>query len=167
MSMTEEKERLKFSIGRFDHYYDSVNNKCNVFLGFSIFIFGALGSFYPTLLKIVDCGACIHGFMTLSMSICIWIMIVVIRASNPYLASEKGSLLYFSSISSMEKNEFLTLSSEETPADELTDLRTQAFQLATGLKRKFEKLKTVGLLFTVQFILFIPLTILIINNLKN
>lgn len=167
MSVLEEKERLKFSIGRFDHYYDSVNNKCNVFLGFSIFIFGALGSFYPMLLKIVDCGFCIHGIMTLSMFICIWIMIVVIRASNPYLTTEKNSLLYFGSISSMKESEFLILSSEETPEDELADLRIQVFQLANGLKRKFERLKIAGLLFTVQFILFIPLAILIINNLKN
>lgn len=165
--MSMEKERLRFSIGRFDHYYDSINNKCNVFLALSIFIFGALGGFYPTLLKNVDCGVCVHSLMTFSMFVSILIMIVVINASTPYLTNEKDSLLYFNSVTSMGKPEFLRLSEAETEDDEITDLRTQTFLLAKGLSKKFEKLKTAGILFAFQFLLFIPLTILIINNLKK
>lgn len=164
--MEREKDRLRFSIGRFDHYYDSVNNKCNVFLALSIFIFGALGGFYPTLMKIADCGACTHTLMTLMMFICVLIMIVVLRASSPYITSEKDSLLYFNSVSNMEQAEFSKLSEDETKDRELVDLRNQTFLLATGLRGKFEKLKVAGILFTLQFILFIPLTLLIINNLK-
>lgn len=164
--MEHEKERLKFCIGRYDHYFDSINNKCNVFLALSIFIFGALGGFYPTLLKIVDCGACIHTLITFSMTICVLNMIIVITASTPYLTTEKDSLIYFNSVFSMGKNEFTKLSEHETENVELEDLRNQTFLMATGLNKKFEKLQSAGILFTIQFILFIPLIILIINNLK-
>ncbi len=37
-----EFERLIFCINRYDHYYDSVNNKSNVFLVISTFIVGGL-----------------------------------------------------------------------------------------------------------------------------
>jgi len=50
--------------------------------------------------------------------------------------------------------------------DEIIDLRTQVHQLSSGLKSKFSLLRIAGILFLLQFILFIPLFILIINNLK-
>lgn len=55
-----EKERLLLCISRYDHYYDSVNNKSNVFLTLSIFVVGGLVAGYSTLMDKVACNSYLH-----------------------------------------------------------------------------------------------------------
>lgn len=161
-----EKERLKFCIGRFDHYYDTINNKSSVFLGLSTFIVGGLVAGYPSLIFLINCSFLIHSLMVVLLGIGITIMIIVVLAATPFQGKESESLHFFGSISKMEKEQFCnnsTLCSEE---DELKDLRSQVQYLSRGLASKFNKLKWAGRLFTVQFSLFVPLITLIIYNLK-
>ena len=162
-----EKERLHFCIGRYDHYYDSINNKSSVFLGLSTFIVGGLVAGFFALPDFTDCTPWICILMTLLILLGIFIMIIVVLASTPFLGKGNTSLLYFGSISCHSHDDFCQKS--QTPGtgyDELADLRTQVHQLASGLSSKFYKLKIAGILFAVQFTLFIPLFLLIINNLK-
>lgn len=162
-----EKERLKFCIKRFDHYYDSVNNKSAVFLGLSTFIVGGLVAAYPSILSLVNCGFFVHVLMLSVIGIGLGIMIIVIMASTPFLTTDTNSLHYFSSISCMTKDQYCNRSSTTcTEEDELIDLREQVHQLSGGLNNKFKKLKWAGKLFTIQFCLFIPLILLIVFNLK-
>ena len=37
-----EKDRLKYTINRFDHYFDSVNNKSAVYIAINTFITGGI-----------------------------------------------------------------------------------------------------------------------------
>lgn len=162
-----EKERLKFCIERFDHYYDSINSKSAVFLALSTFIVGGLITAYPTLLAKVDCNLWVHLIMTALIGTGLTIMIIVILASFPFLSDDTTSIFYFGAIGSIEKGTFEERSRNLEEEDELIDLRNQVYQLSCGLRNKFRKLKTAGIIFTIQFILFIPLIILLITNLKQ
>lgn len=162
-----EKERLLFCIGRYDHYYDSVNNKSSVFLGLSTFIVGGLVAGYFILPEYVNCIPSIYLLMILLIMLGIIIMIVVVKAATPFLSKGSDSLLYFGSVSSFSEDDFCTTSMQSVSIDdELADLRKQVHQLASGLTSKFSKLRLAGILFTIQFVIFIPLLLLIINNLK-
>lgn len=161
-----EKERLQFNIQRFDSYYDSVNSKCGVFLALSTFIVGGLATAYSPIINAVNCGWCIHALMSSLIGLGVLIMIIVIRASTPFLNSEKKSLLYFGCIAGMGRETFIIKSKASSGEDDLTDLRNQVYDLATGLRLKFKRLRLAGWLFTIQFILFIPLLITLIHNLK-
>lgn len=165
--MEREKERLKFCIGRYDHYYDSVNNKSNVYLTLSVFIFGGLMGIYPTILEKTNSNIWVNIFMLLIMLIGLTAMLITVLASRPFLTKETDSLLFFQSVSNMGLSEFETQSSNASDEQEIKDLRVQTFQLASGLKAKFIKLRLVAGLFALQFALFIPLIFLILNNLKK
>lgn len=162
-----EKERLLFSIQRFDTYYDSVNNKCTVFLALSTFIVGGLVTAYSSIIEAVDCGKFIHLLIYSVIGIGVLIMIIITFASTPFLDSEKKSLLYFGCISAMSRDCFITKSNGSSEEENLNDLRNQVYDLATGLRQKFTKLRLAGRLFTLQFILFVPLLIVLIYNIKH
>jgi hypothetical protein len=162
-----EKERLLFCIGRYDHYYDSVNNKSSVFLGLSTFIVGGLIVGFFAIKDFVVCTPWIYLLMIALILLGIVIMIVVILAATPFVSKGTDSLHYFGSISCQTHDEFSIQSFENiSTEDELKDLRLQVHQLACGLSSKFSKLKIAGIMFTIQFVLFIPLLMLIIHNLK-
>ncbi|WP_300601908.1 hypothetical protein [Niabella sp.] len=162
-----EQERLKFCVERYDHYYDSINNKATVFLTLGTFITGGLVAGYPTLLEKVNCGICIHLLMGLLLSLGLAIMIIVAWTSVPFLKSGGNSLYYFNDISAIPMSDFGNYSQSVTEADEILDLREQVYQLAAGLSGKFKKLRIAGYLLITQFFLFIPLIIVIISNLKK
>lgn len=162
-----EKERLKYCIDRFDNYYDSVNNKSSVFLGLSTFIVGGLIAGYFAVSLYVDCGFWIHALMISLTGIGIAIMIIVVKAATPFLTKNDDSLHFFGAIACLDGPSFCIKSATPcTDEDELKDLRNQVHQLACGLTGKFKKLKIAGILFTIQFYLFIPLFLMILCNLK-
>lgn len=162
-----EKERLLLSIGRFDHYYDSINNKCSVFLALSTFIVSGLVASYPTLIDRINCGWFFHCLMSLLLALGLAIMIVVALASTPFRSSKSGSLLYFRSIAELTQQDFCRRSESETEDAYLIDLRKQTYALATGLESKFSRLRIAGILLVSQFFLFIPLVINILINIKK
>jgi len=161
-----EKERLKFCIGRFDHYYDSVNTKSNVLLAFEVFITGGLVSLYPFLLGKVNCTICVHLILGALIALGLSAILIIKIATTPYLSPGSGSLFYFGSIANMSEHQFITRSEQMTDPEELTDLRKQTSALAKGLAGKFHKLRIASIMITIQFALFIPLIILILINLK-
>lgn len=162
-----EQERLKFAIGRFDHYCDSVNNKCTVFLTLSTFIVGGLIAGYPVLLDKVECGGCTHLLMSTLLILGLAIMIIVSKASIPYTKGKSNSLLFYGDIADIPLATYAAASTTQDAAKELQDLREQSYYLAKGLKCKFRHLQIVGYLMIIQFALFVPLFIIIICNLKN
>ncbi len=162
-----EKERLKFCIERFDQYYDNINNKSNIFLGLSIFIIGSLVTGYQKLMSIVCPNLTIQVLYLLILCIAIVCALLMILASTPYLSKETNSVYYFGSISKMNNGDFMVKSYSLSNEDDLDDLRLQTHSLATGLKRKFKRLRLASMLIALQILLCIPLIILIICNLKQ
>jgi hypothetical protein len=161
-----EKERLKFCIERFDYYFDTVNNKSAVFLALGTFMVGGLVASYPYLKENVNCTIWLHFFFLLSVALGLTAMIIVIMATTPYLSTQSSSKFYFYSIAAITEESFCIDSKAYSDQDELSDLRVQVHRLASGLKKKFKRLRVAGILYTLMFFVFIPLISLIITNLK-
>lgn len=165
-----EKDRLIFTIERYDHYYDSVNNKGNIVLGFSTVIFGALLTIYPalndkvefnSLMYVMLIGACLFGFLAM-----ITLLITSIPYSRSKIKSSTNSLLFYQSVADRSKSEFLKSTEEYTEDDEINDLRNQTYDLAKGLSQKFKNLKRAIYFIIVQMIILVPLIILILTHIK-
>lgn len=162
---TNEIERLKYTIDRFDHYYDSINSKGALFLALQTFITGGLITSYPLLMKSMNKGIIwMHMNMASLIILGVLILILVVYSTMPYLSKGIESLFYFGSIADQNKDEFYKNSKSLKKKKELNDLRNQVHGLAGGLSKKFEKLSWAGKLFILQFILFIPLVILLMIN---
>lgn len=161
-----EKERLEFCVGRYDHYFDSINNKSNVLLSLEIFIVGGLVAAYPSLMDKVDCNFWLHLNMAILISAGVANLLLITWTSIPFQSKEDNSLLYFGAVSKLTQAEFQHRSSTALADGEITDLRNQVHALATGLHKKFKRLQLAGYLLMIQFVFFIPLIILIVKNLK-
>jgi hypothetical protein len=163
----KELERLKFCIERFDHYFDSVNNKNNILLGFTTFIVGGLVALYPSFIEKVNITLCLQTIYFITIGLGVLSMLLMIIAATPFLKSENISIFYFGSISKMSKEDFLQMSENQTLSNQLIDMREQAFVLAKGLYKKFLMIRIACIFITIQFILFIPFIILLTINLKQ
>lgn len=161
-----ERDRLKFSIERFDHYYDSVNSKCAVFLALSTFIVGALSTGYPLIIEKTTGSIWIHLFVFVLVGLGLTIMITVILAATPFCSKGGDSLLYFGSIGELAPKDFQERSANLSADDELTDFRNQVHQLSQGLQGKFKSLRLAGKLITALFFSLIPFFILIAYHIK-
>lgn len=160
-----EKDRLKYSIDRFDHYYDSVNNKSAVYIAINTFITGGI----IVLLTQSDivCRMSNIGKFCIGILLLIGIsnLILLSLASIPYFSKKQDSILYFGSISQMKQSEFNKSSKNYTNKGELKDLRLQAYLLAKGLTVKFTRLKFAGIMLVIQFVLLFIILFLILINL--
>lgn len=162
-----EKERLKFCIERFDHYYDSTNNKSAVFLAIGTFVLGGLIAAYPYISDNVPCSIWVYGTYYTSAALAVTTLIVVILAATPYLTQSNESAYYYGSIASKSKEEFSIESGSFDAVKDLTDLRDQVHGLANGLKRKFKLLYLAGRLYLLMFISIAAFAIALLINLKT
>ncbi len=163
----EKQDHLKFCIERFDHYYDSINNKSALFLAVNTFIVGGLIAIYPNIQSTFDCGHWINSIFTIIVLAGLASTLLTLFAGIPFLAKSSNSMLYFGSIATTPLNKFKTSVSELTPETLQEDYLTQIHQLSTGLLKKFQKLKWAGYLIFFEFVLAIPLIILLMNNIKK
>jgi hypothetical protein len=162
-----EKDRLLFCIGRFDQYYDSVNNKGNVILALSTFLVGSEIAAYPFFLE--NRILSVYAFILYGLTIMAGFsaIIMILRASIPYTSCEhKSSLWFFRDIANLSSSGFNERSKTLTDDEELMDLRTQTHDLAIGLKKKFYRLKIAGNLLIVQLSLLVPFFTIVYKNLK-
>ena len=164
--MIMEKERLKYTIGRFDHLYDIVTNKSNIALGFGTVIFGVLLAVYPSLTKVVNFTLWLHINLAVLVALGFVSVIILIIASIPHQTPDSESVFYFRSISKLGEASFSKKSKELSDVDEMIDLRNQTYFLAKGLTAKFIKLRVALILIGTQFLLLIPYIIQILLNLK-
>ncbi len=163
-----EKDRLTFCIERFDHYYDSVNNKSAVFLGLGTFVIGGLLALYSYLSDNNEFTILMWGSLILAVAFAFVAILVVIFASIPYKSNgDDKSLLYYNSIASKDLMTFSKESEEYNEEDELSDLREQVHKLSMGLKIKFQRLRFAVILFVLIFLSLIPLFVKIILLIKN
>lgn len=162
-----EKERLKFCIERFDHYYDSTNNKSAVFLAIGTFVLGGLIAGYPYIVENVSCSAWVYGSYYLSVILALTALIIVIWAATPYLTRGIESMYYYCSIASKSKEEFGDASEKQKAGDDLADLRDQVHGLAKGLAKKFKLLYFAGRLYFMMFIAIAVFAISVLINLKT
>jgi hypothetical protein len=161
-----EKERLLFTIERFDQYFESVNNKSNIELGIASFIVGGIVAIYPSLLEHIELSIWIkiNFFSIVSVGICA--MLFIILALKPHLTPKSNSVIYFQSIANKKKEEFESASEKYSDLQELADLREQTYLLATGLSNKYKRLKLSTWILALQIFLLLPFISLVIINQK-
>ncbi|WP_320167836.1 Pycsar system effector family protein [Mangrovibacterium marinum] len=162
-----EKERLKFCIERFDHYYDSTNNKSGVFLAIGTFVLGGLIAGYPYIVENVTCSAWMYGSYYLSAALALTALIIVIWSATPYLTRGGESMYYYGSIASKSKEEFSNSSERQESDEDLADLRNQVHGLAKGLSQKFGLLYWAGRVYLIMFIAIAVFAASILINLKT
>lgn len=158
-----EKDRLKCTINRFDHYFDSVNNKTAVYIAINTFITGGVIVLLTQTEIVKDLIIAGQVIVWLLLITGIINLIVLSIASIPFFSTKPKSIYYFGAISKMTQSDFNKTSKNYTQKEELKDLRSQAFVLSEGLTKKFTKLKLAGILLVIQFsmLLLILTTILI------
>ncbi|GAL64831.1 Pycsar system effector family protein [Algibacter lectus] len=159
-----EKDRLKYTIDRFDHYFDSVNNKSAVYIAINTFITGGVIALLTQTEIVCDMSTIGKVSIGLLLFIGILSLIVLSIASIPFFSTKPDSLYYFGAISKMKQSEFNKTSKNYSDKDELQDLRSQVHILSNGLTTKFSRLKFAGILLVVQFFLLIPTLYFILIN---
>lgn len=167
--MDNKYEHAKFIIERFDHYYDTINNKGSFYIGLNTFIFGGLCAGYISIENKVNQGCLFWLLLVLTFLICIISIFLTITAVSPFLKDndnndDNASLIFFGGISKYSLNNFLERIKEEDDDSVKEEMYRQVHCLAKGLKSKFKKLSVVSYLLASQFFCT---TIFIIYIIKN
>lgn len=167
--MIEKKiELLKFIIGRYDHYYDSVNNKANLYLALNTFLLGGLATVYYGLGQQAGISRPCFILMTIMLILNVWSITVALMATKPYnntvTDNKDGSLIYFGDVADYPANMHEKLFNDYNEDRQYKDLVTQTHLLAIGLKRKFKFMGTATYLLAGQILLTLIIFLLIINK---
>lgn len=160
-----EKDRLIYTINRFDHYFESVNNKTAVYIAINTFVLGGILAGYVNVNQYIKKYEDIFNvILCLILGLGLITLIILVLASIPYFSKKPNSLFYFGTIGSLSKEDFIKQSKKYDSKDELKDLRNQVHILSKGLNKKFERLKLSGNLLVFQFIGLIPLIVIFLVN---
>lgn len=158
--MEEKYEHARFAIARYDHYYDTVNNKGAFYISLNTFMLGGLfAGFFSW-----------HG--SLEKTDFLWTVLLLFAACNllsstltviaihPFVKTspkkEQRSLIFFASVAQFEQENFVQAFMQQEHEKRTSDTIAQLWHLAKGLTRKFRLLKMAGWLILAQFVLLIP-----------
>jgi hypothetical protein len=169
MSSQDKYEHAKFVIERYDHYFDTVNNKGAFYIGLNTFLLGGLFAGFIALHEKVSKPYYLWVLLIL-FAICNLISsIITILAIHPYVntskKSAKKSLMFFGSVATYDREIFGNAFMQQDQQHIGKDTVTQVWFLARGLTIKFRRLKFAGYLIIVQFFILIPIIYSIIKNL--
>lgn len=160
-----EKERLNFNVNRFDHYYDTINNKIAVYIAINTFLLGGiLGTYFTINSKIINCKEMFFLFMIIITLIGLATIAVLIYASVPFLNYKSSSLYYFGTIAQNTLEEYKEKSKKRDEKEDFKDLREQVYFLSQGLNKKFTILKWTGYSMLLQVIVLVFVALIIFNN---
>jgi Family of unknown function (DUF5706) len=142
VTIKERNEELKFTIARFDHYYDSVNNKGNLYVAINTFILAGAITGYVTL----DAK---HHFAILILILFIITIVsnfvsfcFTLAAIKPYFNKVTSkSLIYFYDIANLNDSQFKLIWENLNDKNWHDDLVKQSKRLSEGLSNKFQLLK--------------------------
>lgn len=157
-------ENLKFTIDRFDHYYESVNSKTNLYITLNTFIISVVSAISSKI--IVQLGNTFWSkFLVISIIIIASISVIyTIWSSLPYLRSDNDSVFYFGYVSNLSLKDLLSKLEASSTESSAQDLAQQLHALAQGLENKFNKLRIAGALLILEFTLIALLSILFITT---
>jgi hypothetical protein len=159
-----EIDRLIHNIERFDHYFDSVNNKSALYIAINTFVTGGIIAIFNQKEFICNCHFTSYYSLGIALLLGVLSLIFLINTSIPYFSTKPDSLYYFGSISKIDKTLFFEKSISYTDEETLSDLRKQVYILSKGLTKKYRKLQVIGYLLILQFILLLPTIYLIIKT---
>lgn len=166
-SVSDKMDTLKHTMDRYDHYYDSINNKGNLFLTLNTFLLGGLISGYYAI-KDTNSNQCgVPAFVWIGLICCLLSLGFTLWAIFPYLNKQadslNGSLINFGNISNITFESFKQLYNNDTDQKRYEDYVHQVYLLACGLQKKFSRLKTATYLLGGCFICIIIIGIKILK----
>lgn len=87
MNTQIKNEELKYVIGRYDHYFDSVNNKGNLYLSINTFILGGVIAGYFSLEKTYHFGVGILAIFVFTLTANMIAIVLTLLAIKPHFKS--------------------------------------------------------------------------------
>ncbi|RZL60262.1 MAG: hypothetical protein EOO93_14780 [Pedobacter sp.] len=164
-------DRSKFSFSRYDSYYNSINAKGAFYLTVNTFFVGLTITGLNWTQNRYNITELTAFFICIFLFSCFVAIITTLLAINPFLRSgetygKAKSILYYGSVAEFScfdfKNRFESISEEDLKED----ITTQLHILACGLKRKYKLLSISGTLIIAEFILLLPILLMLIINKK-
>jgi hypothetical protein len=169
--MKDFYDRAKFNFTRYDTYYSNVNSKGAFYLTVNTFFVGFFLSCISWVKENFNITELTGFFICLFLLSCFAAIIITLLAINPFLKSgetygKSKSIFYYGSVAEYSCSDFKK-HFEEIDEDKLKDdICTQLHSLAVGLKRKFKLLSISGNLILSEFVLLIPIIIMLTINKK-
>ena len=146
ISTNEKIEMLKHTMDRYDHYYDSINNKGNLFLALNTFLLGGIIRGYYIVKETLAGQYNIIFFVWLALICCLLSIGFTLWAIIPYLNkkvdSVNGAVISFGDVSRLTLSSFKKKYEELTDEKRYNDYVQQVYLLALGLQNKFRRLQT-------------------------
>ena len=170
MTNNEKIELSKFVIGRYDHYFDSVNNKANFWLAFNTFAIGVVLTTYKDVKDIIP----VHATSWFNWGVVVFLVVAVVAsflilvASWPHLntrkraAASSRSLLYFDDVAVVDIVDYQNALDGANEHQLQLDYTNQVHQLATGLSRKYQLLAIAGRLMAGGLGVFLYLIVVVV-----
>lgn len=156
----------QFILGRYDQYYNNINNKGQFYLGINTLMVGAAISLLPKISKYCSLDGWFYLFVILFSLCCFFAVVFTLLSIHPYL--KKGglprSMIFFKSISELPCDEFIKKFSTQSKQEIKNDLAHQIHVLASGLTPKFKYLKYASYFLVGEFIFGFIMIILISKN---
>ena len=157
MIIQNKKEELKFIIGRFDHYYDSVNNKGNLYLAVNTFILAGVLSGYLTLDAKCHFGNEALVMLVIVLALTLVSFVFTLKAINPFLSSQNASrsMLYFGDVAKTSRSNVTEYWENVSDSILFGDLIEQYIILSAGLLTKFQWLQKATLFIALEIAVII------------
>lgn len=167
LNINEKIEILKHTMDRYDHYYDSVNNKGNLYLTLNTFLLGGIVTGYYSIKDYIVCGFDILFFVWAGLILCLLSIGFSLWATMPYLSKQadsiSGSVIYFGNVANVSFQSFKQMYDNMTDAKRFEDYLQQVHLLALGLQKKFDRLKIATYLLGGCFVCIIIIGFKILN----
>ncbi|HRN48399.1 MAG TPA: DUF5706 domain-containing protein [Niabella sp.] len=165
-SLPDKIDTLKHTMDRYDHYYDSINNKGNLFLTLNTFLLGGIITGYYSIKDTISDGCVVTFFVWIALISCLLSLGFTLWAILPYLNKQansvNGSVINFGNVSNIPLESFKNMYANATDEKRYEDYVQQVYLLAQGLQRKFSRLKTATYLLAACFVCIIIIGIKIL-----
>lgn len=158
-------EEAKYIINRYDHYYDSINNKGNFYLVLNTFIIGGILSGYYSLDKQYHFECVFSYLLFLTLFVNVSSILFTLFAIKPFFSkrneNKDNSLYYFGHVSERKITEYQKKFIKSSEKEFLDDATFQIHKLAIGLNNKFKKINIASILIGIQVLLIVVFVLLL------
>ena len=123
--------RNEFLVSRYDHYYDSVNNKGMFYLTFNSSLLSGICGSYIALKAIINASITLHSLVIILFVTTVLSSVYTILSINPFLkkcissSNTFSSLMFFGDVAKKSNEEFIQKTLHRSEMDHCIDLLTQ------------------------------------------
>jgi hypothetical protein len=158
-------DEAKFIISRYDHYYESINSKSNLYLALNTFIVGGIISGYYTIEKQLHFDWYLKYLFYLILLVNILAIYFTISGLRPFLKrrinNSNNSLYYFGDVAKFSISNYNKSFKCVSEQDLLDDATYQIHHLATGLNKKFNRINVASILIGIQIFLILLFAVIL------